>query len=237
VLENPDHGPQLCRVVAESYPPQCGGPELVGWDWAEVDGEESANGTTWGNYEVTGTWDGERLTLTDPAAPPEMVPPEEPDLSTPCREPEGGWAVVDAATTNQAALDAVGASASARADFAGLWWDQPINGSVAANDPSDLIVNVRVTGDVAAAERDLREVWGGALCVASADRTHAELAAIQTEISATAETVGMTSSSIDDVTGTVEVEVVVDAAGLQADYDERYGRGAVVVTAWLMPAD
>ncbi|MBA2438292.1 MAG: hypothetical protein H0V52_08080, partial [Acidimicrobiia bacterium] len=30
VLESPDHGPQLCQGVDLSYPPQCGGPDVVG---------------------------------------------------------------------------------------------------------------------------------------------------------------------------------------------------------------
>ena len=29
VLQSPDHGPELCYVVAESLPPQCGGPSVV----------------------------------------------------------------------------------------------------------------------------------------------------------------------------------------------------------------
>src|SRR5690554_2526460 len=53
-------------AVAESYPPQCSGPEIVGWDWATVDGEESASSVTWGTYAVQGSWDGERMTVTQP---------------------------------------------------------------------------------------------------------------------------------------------------------------------------
>lgn len=52
--------------VAESYPPQCSGPEVVGWDWASVDGEESASGVTWGAYAVQGAWDGTQFTVTEP---------------------------------------------------------------------------------------------------------------------------------------------------------------------------
>ena len=45
VLESPEHGPQLCLGgVAESLPPQCGGPDIVGWDWESVAGEESELG-------------------------------------------------------------------------------------------------------------------------------------------------------------------------------------------------
>jgi len=67
VLQVAPAAPQLCLgAVAESYPPQCDGPEIVGWDWDEVDGEESASGVTWGAYAVQGTWDGERFTVTQP---------------------------------------------------------------------------------------------------------------------------------------------------------------------------
>ncbi|MGH2759488.1 MAG: hypothetical protein ACRDKJ_07970, partial [Actinomycetota bacterium] len=71
ILEAPGHGPELCLgAVAESYPPQCGGPPIVGWDWNDVDGEESAGGTTWTIAYVEGTYDGERFTLTGPPRAP-----------------------------------------------------------------------------------------------------------------------------------------------------------------------
>jgi hypothetical protein len=66
VLERPGDLPELCEgPIAESYPPQCSGKPIVGWDWEDVEGEESASGTTWGVYHVVGTWDGEQLTLTE----------------------------------------------------------------------------------------------------------------------------------------------------------------------------
>jgi hypothetical protein len=67
--------------VAESYPPQCGGPEITGWDWETVEAD-SAQGTTWGEYTVEGTWDGETFHLTEAAAPPADGPalPDDPRL-------------------------------------------------------------------------------------------------------------------------------------------------------------
>jgi hypothetical protein len=70
VLQSPAHGPELCFDVMQSLPPQCSGIPLLGWDWAQVDGEESANGSTWGEYAVTGRWDGSALTVTERDAPP-----------------------------------------------------------------------------------------------------------------------------------------------------------------------
>jgi hypothetical protein len=74
-------GPELCLgAVAESYPPQCGGPPIRGWSWAEHGrGTHDTVGTVrWGMYALTGTWDGTSFTvedavpaaLYDPAAPP-----------------------------------------------------------------------------------------------------------------------------------------------------------------------
>lgn len=240
VLESPEHGPMLCMFVATSYPPQCGDLELVGWDWDLVDDEQSVGGTTWGGYyEVVGTWDGERLTLTEPprVADPEGTPG--PDLSTPCPEPAGGWTIVDPAKTTSATLEAVIAAARARPDFAGAWLDQPIDKTQPApsayTDPTNLIVNVRVTGDVAQAEQDLRQIWGGPLCVSAAARSHEELLAIQDEIFAYSAAIRMLHGGIDETTGVYNLGVVIDDGRLQAYYDERYGRGVVKVTSWLQP--
>lgn len=60
-----DGTPMLCLgPIAESYPPQCSGPTVIGWDWAAVDGEETASGVTWGAYAVWGDWDGETFSVT-----------------------------------------------------------------------------------------------------------------------------------------------------------------------------
>jgi hypothetical protein len=76
VLESRDHGPELCFTVETSYPPQCGRPPVSGWDWTQVDGEETANGTTWGEFHVVGTYDGTGFTLTEapgaPTTPPDL---------------------------------------------------------------------------------------------------------------------------------------------------------------------
>jgi hypothetical protein len=59
---------ELCGAVAESYPPQCGGLPVTGWDWDAVDHEE-AEGVRWGSYIVTGTFDGKSLVLTEDPVP------------------------------------------------------------------------------------------------------------------------------------------------------------------------
>lgn len=66
---------ELCGVVAESYPPQCGGLPVTGWDWDAVAHEE-AEGVRWGSYIVTGSFDGRSLVLAE-----EPVPTEEVDMA------------------------------------------------------------------------------------------------------------------------------------------------------------
>jgi hypothetical protein len=59
-----------------------------------------------------------------------------------------------------------------------LFGRQPagIEEELAMNDPTKLILNVRVTEDLAGAEAKLRETWGGMLCVSKAEHTESELA-------------------------------------------------------------
>lgn len=70
--------------VAESYPPQCSGPELRDWDWAAHDGDyDEAAGQRFGTFLVRGTWDGVAMTATAIApgsgeTPFEQEPPPRP---------------------------------------------------------------------------------------------------------------------------------------------------------------
>ena len=65
VIQTGDTPPQFCLgAIGMSDPPQCGGPELVGWDWDAVEGEGSTAGVTSGSYALWGDWNGERLTVT-----------------------------------------------------------------------------------------------------------------------------------------------------------------------------
>jgi hypothetical protein len=246
ILESPEHGPQLCLGgVATSYPPQCGGPDIVGWDWEDAPGHESANGTTWGHYTVVGTWDGQALTLTEPpTAPRDQPPPDDADrFATPCPEPEGGWQVVDEAKATDEAMQAAIEHARAQPDVGGVWVDQSINPAAgdepvdeeAMNDPAHLILNITFTGDLERHEAEIRQRWGGPLCVSRAAASMADLERIRHEVH---EDVGarLLFSSIDEVRGRLEVGVVTDD-GLQARFDERYGHGVVLVDGALRPVE
>ena len=226
VLESPDHGPQLCANVDDSYPPQCGGVDLVGWDWDAVAGEESAGGTTWGEYTVFGTYDGHALTITrDPIGgqhddwPPLLRLPD--SYTTQCPEPPGGWTDVDPATSTNAALHRGYGVAEALPDFTAVFADTQHEAP---------ILNVLVTGDIDAAERAVREVWGGPLCVGAADHTAAELEQIQRELGSAP---GFTGSAVE--AASVVAWVWYDDGTLQHQYDGAYGSGTVRVFSLLEP--
>ena len=249
VLESGDKGPQLCLGgVMESYPPQCGGPRLVGWDWQAVGGFDRASGTTWGDYVVIGSYDPQQdtFTLDRPAVPAGEYdgprPPSEQDepRGTPCEEPEGGWQVLDPSLTTEASLAEVQRVASELPGFSELWYDQSINPAYGSddpeemetlmNDPEKMVVNVSVTGDVAEAETALREVWGGALCVSQVQHTEAELRRIQDELTGLDGMLGVGSGS-----DRVDLMVVHDDGSLQDSLDEKYGAGVVRVSSALQP--
>ena len=82
--------PELCLgPVAESYPPQCGGPPLVGWSWQAQHGAFDREGDVrWGQFAVTGTFDGTTFTVTDviPAALYDAAPTTPPKVPTPSVE-------------------------------------------------------------------------------------------------------------------------------------------------------
>ncbi len=80
--------PELCLgAVAESYPPQCGGPALEGWDWAAYDGHfDQQDEIRWGVFVVTGTWDGTVFSVTS-AVPGDGQISTEPELPPPPADP------------------------------------------------------------------------------------------------------------------------------------------------------
>jgi hypothetical protein len=90
VLDTGKGAPELCLgPIAESFPPQCSGPELVGWNWKTMnDVYEQQGSTTWGQFAVTGTWDGERLTVTDavPAALYDPMPSVDEKYPVPAKQ-------------------------------------------------------------------------------------------------------------------------------------------------------
>ncbi|AUH43366.1 hypothetical protein [Streptomyces sp. CMB-StM0423] len=233
VLANGEHGPQLCRTLAESMPPQCGGPDIVGWEWDDVRAHRARDTTYTDPLDLVGTWDGERFTLaekprpagaaTEPGAPEAAA-----DFDTPCadlkdeKDPKGGKDTAGAGGADrQRVLDKAGKMPG----YAGSWLDGGI-------------VNIRFagTGDgggTEAAERELRGVWDGPLCVVGAEHSEAELTRVQRQLDEDVE--GMLSSAVDPVRNAVTLEVVAATPELRRELDRTYGENTVRLSGWLEP--
>ena len=90
---------------------------------------------------------------------------------------------------------------------------------------------MRVTQGTEAAEQELRKVWGGALCVTSAQHTAAELTDIADDLFELPGSLG--GGPGRDV---VDFEVLYDDGSYQSWADATYGEGVVVVTSALVDA-
>lgn len=217
VLQSPEHGPHLCANVMDSLPPQCSGVPLAGFDWAEVDDEASANGTTWGDYAVTGRWDGTTLTLTEPPRTRVARTSDGSRIEAGCDDPEAGGT----GGIGQDDMERTISSARAEAEHAGAW----IAGSV---------LTLAFTGDVDRHEQRARTTWSGPLCVVKHARTLAGLRRIQNELSALdASPLQVHYSSTLEFENVVEIGVVAVTEAQQRDLDERYGEGVVRVDPLL----
>ncbi|SOC49724.1 hypothetical protein SAMN05660748_2456 [Blastococcus aggregatus] len=242
VLESPDHGPQLCLGgVEQSLPPQCGGPDVVGFEWADVDDEESANGTIWGNYGLVGTWDGDRFTLTEPPGDRDSVPrPEGVQDSvppTPCDPPAGGWAVVDERLLTTEAQSAATTYADEQPDLGAVWLDQDAAWTGARPDDVDAgVLTFSFTGDLDRHEAELRQRYGGPICVVAAAHTAAKLqelqAAVHDALSGAAFTISADAirGAVDVVVPVVDDEIVQRIAAIDPE-------GLVRAHAMLVPVD
>lgn len=247
-------GTSLCLgPIAESYPPQCEGLPLEGWDWASRDDFEDIEGVKFAMYAVTGTFDGTTMTVTqEPISAALYDPMPDPTAgraqSTRCEEPEGGWVIVNRARSNANAFERAEQAAIGLDGYVTHWADQfsgleiavsedtepdpdPDMGDDGTMDPLKLILNVQVTGDVDAASQSLRQVWGGALCVTNPMHD-------QSELDETATALG----SLPGVIGTyvqndrVVIETLYDDGSLQDYADQTYGEDMVVVTSSLRAA-
>jgi hypothetical protein len=241
----PKHGPMLCLgAMALSYPPQCGDVPIANWDWDAVEGEEKANGTSWGQYHIVGTYDGETFTVTE-VGPYEETPQfgSEIDFSSPCPEPEGGWVVSDPKRATQEHATGASAYAGSQPDVVNSWVTHldPSNPDDTKFDEFDpVIFNAVFTGDVERHEAEIQKRWPGPLCVLKGEGpTKRELSRIRAEAEAhvTGELrLQMLGSSTSGVEPVIEIEVVADPEGAgQAALDARWP-GLVRLFPVLRPA-
>lgn len=160
-------GPSLCFFVLQSLPPQCGsGVQLRGWQWPNR-GVDRRGKTTWGDFAVVGRYDGKRFIVEKTVDPAVLPPPvDEPLLGTPCPEPAGGWQAPDPARATRETQDEALQLAARLPGYADAWVDE----RGGPGSPVGTVLNFSFTRDVAGAERALRRVWGGMLCVSHGER-------------------------------------------------------------------
>lgn len=83
VLEHDGIATLCVGPVAESAPPQCAGMELVGWDWAAFDHEQTG-GVRWvQGVAIEGTYDAGAQTFTATGAPMSAAAIQLPAIETP----------------------------------------------------------------------------------------------------------------------------------------------------------
>lgn len=241
--------PELCLGgVAESYPPQCSGPVVVGLDWDDVPDAETASGVTWGSGWVVGTFDGETFTLTEPVRqePPEGYEVPEPggdrDFQPLCDDP---WRGGDEEATAADPMGAVGRLQERAAALPGYVELYVSDGA------SEFNVLLTPDADVEAAHTSLREVWPGWLCVGTIEDTgsssrvptNAEaMAASEALASAVGDDwaeLGLLSWGPDTIGGTFDVQVVLETPDLRDRIELAlapwYSADRVRITSALVP--
>lgn len=230
VLENRDHGPQLCLgVVLTSDPIQCGDVPVTNWDWEDVPHRQTDRGTTTAGVHVRGTYDGTSFTLTrrpERARPQEPPPPYVPPGPA-CDQPE----VMDPAH-GMDRWEETPPEWQAIPERVAAW----VNNAGPGEGP--FIGNMIVRpGRAAEAQEIIRRHYLGPLCVAEKDLpTEAELRGTQERILAK---LGrqVLSGGPEERAGVLRYTLILVTPELRAEIDEEFGPGRVVLEGRLTPVD
>jgi hypothetical protein len=260
VLETPTQPATLClgEILASDPPAGCTGVPVVGWDWDAVPGATERSGVRQADVTVVGTTDGTAFTLTEPpigVTASDGAGPSYPE--TPCAQPAGGWAVVDPGRITTADWEAVITAANAAPDLVDTWivdgaagppaetGATTTYGTTLADDPfafgADSLLVYEFSGEAARHERELRDLWGGALCVAERQPYRwtgpRAFALLRSDEARAAGVWFVTGGSPfgDDRPGRISAEVLVLDGVTQRWVDERFGAGEVTLRGLLTP--
>jgi hypothetical protein len=188
---------------------------------------------------VVGSYDGTTFRLFEAGPPRPAEPSDEDPVDAPCPEPDGGWTSPDLSTATEDHLVELMHFVEAQPDAAGFWIDyvvEPVGEDVP--EPGGKIAVAAFTGDLERHTAEIRERWGGPLCVVEHERTFDELKSIQRDFgegSPPGIDLETTWSSIDVQTNVVELGVVVADESAAAAVEDRYGVGAVELHPALVP--
>lgn len=225
--------------VAASLPPQCGGLDLIGFEWADVAFQE-ASGVRFTNATyLEGRFidaDQFEVAMARDATDADRPTGREFDFSSPCDPPEGGWAVVDASLVDENAIGRVQAYMDGTGDLSALWVTQPPS-EVEVMDPANTILNVAVLANAEQHEAAIRELYGGPLCVVVRSTSADRLRAIQDDLTDEMQALGFHYIGADELNGVVSVGVLVLDPVLEAELADRFGAGVIVYEAQFWPVD
>jgi hypothetical protein len=238
VLENAEHGPQLCSVVLTSYPPQCGGVPVAGWNWTTVEGETKVGRIVWGEYRVVGSYDGKVFTITEAPSPPRRSN-DPAKIGSACEKPAGGWLRPDPSRTNSEDFNAAAEYAVKQPDAAGLWIADAPAGPDNEQDFSHAVLNAGFTGSIERHETEIRKLWGGGLCLVKRDRTLVELERISNEAQSHAGSIGLTVtiSDANEVTWSVDLGVFWADADAQKRMSDHFPGVTIKLIGEIKPVN
>jgi hypothetical protein len=212
--------------MLESYPPQCGGPRLLGeFSWDDVEFQEHA-GVRWTDtwYVAVGHYDraADTFTLTRPLSlepPPGFTFPEPAPIEFPqlCDDPFRGGDP-DFEDPDILLQNALQERIEGLPGYVESWVSD-----------GDRMFNVVVTGDAEEAHTQLRAVWPGGLCVVQrTGPTNADLQAATDELGGHADELSLVSMGAHG--GSLAVEALLaDEATLTRIHE--------IVAPWLTPDD
>jgi hypothetical protein len=228
VLQAPGKKTELCASVLTSLPPQCGGPIITNWRWADVGGSQTANGVTWGSYRVVGAYAKNHFTLTETpvTSPSPKLSPSSVDTTPGCSQPKAG---PTSTQVSFAQWQLFTAKAQAPTDFAGMWVHQ----TGPTFDPGRDIYTVAYTGNLSMHETELRAIWPGPLCIVKRPRSYVQLQAIQTSLEKKPGNLQVIIASVDMIHDLVALQAFLVTPSDQRELDRRFGRGTVKATSWL----
>jgi hypothetical protein len=232
-------GPRLCFGWGDSRPPSCDGAPLDGWNWEAVP-HETAGAVRFGQYDLVVARADSRFEVAGSATEHVDTPaPQDHLLDATCPPPEGGWQWADVTDEEQEAFLAHAASLDG---FAGSWLVTIGFGQGAGQRQLNIAYLDDV--DVAARRADLQARWPAPICVVGRAYTLDRLEEIEGDLFApdTGPTelfgrLGASTAFVDESRGVVDVHVVVEEPWMRSLLDERFGTGAVALTATLVPVE
>lgn len=244
VIDTGDNAVVCAGGVAESYPPQCGGPRLVGLEWSSIPWAESANGVSWATMTIEIELDGDSLVLVGMPTEPEPSPGDEIDFTPPCEPPPGGWVWVDGPLTTPQDMDAAIAYANQQPDLSAIWvynlLENPEEADLTGR--QEYVVVARFNGNLEKHEAAMRALWLGPLCVSLGEANSADLRDVQTELTDRALAgeipglVGFGFSHVDEMRGEVVLGALIADDHSDAWIAENYAGVPVRLESQLKPA-